>query len=174
MTAKPDFTHRFIDLAQPRLGAEVIEATDDFFAPKERLISPGHRSSFPTGSMTTASGWMDGKAAASAWLATTIASSGCAPEPSTAWTSTPATSPATTRRRLRLMCAAVTATRTKTRNGTKLIPKTDLQGDSHHYLPVQDRGIWTHARLNIYPDGGVARLRVYGVAHCDWSVRTFR
>jgi allantoicase len=51
-----------------------------------------------------------------------------------------------------------------------LIPKTPLKGDSHNYLPVQDRGIWTHARLNIYPDGGVARLRVYGVAHCDWSV----
>ena len=52
-----------------------------------------------------------------------------------------------------------------------LIPKTSLKGDSHHFLPVQDRGIWTHARLNIFPDGGVARLRVYGVAHCDWSVR---
>ena len=40
MTAKPDFTDRYIDLAQPRLGAEVIAASDDFFAPKERLIQP--------------------------------------------------------------------------------------------------------------------------------------
>ena len=36
MRAKPDFIDRFIDLAQPRLGAKVIDATDDFFAPKEQ------------------------------------------------------------------------------------------------------------------------------------------
>jgi len=40
MTDKPDFTDRYIDLTQPRLGAKVITASDDFFAPKERLIKP--------------------------------------------------------------------------------------------------------------------------------------
>ena len=40
MTGRPDFTDRYIDLAQPRLGAGVISASDDFFAPKERLIKP--------------------------------------------------------------------------------------------------------------------------------------
>ncbi len=29
--------------------------------------------------------------------------------------------------------------------------------------------VWTHLRLHIYPDGGVARLRVYGTAFFDWS-----
>ena len=28
---------------------------------------------------------------------------------------------------------------------------------------------WTHVRLNIFPDGGVARLRVYGEASVDWT-----
>ena len=28
---------------------------------------------------------------------------------------------------------------------------------------------WTHLRLNIFPDGGVARLRVYGKVVPDWS-----
>ncbi len=28
---------------------------------------------------------------------------------------------------------------------------------------------WTHVRLNIFPDGGVARLRVYGIVVPDWS-----
>ncbi len=37
-------------------------------------------------------------------------------------------------------------------------------------MTVGDRRVWTHVRLNIYPDGGVARLRVYGVAHFDWSL----
>ena len=30
-------------------------------------------------------------------------------------------------------------------------------------------GPWTHVRLNIYPDGGVARLRVYGEVVVDWQ-----
>jgi len=33
----------------------------------------------------------------------------------------------------------------------------------HTYFTVKDQGPFTHIRLNIFPDGGVARLRVYGV-----------
>ena len=36
-------------------------------------------------------------------------------------------------------------------------------------LPVNDDRGWTHVRLNIYPDGGVARLRVYGEVRCDFA-----
>lgn len=32
-----------------------------------------------------------------------------------------------------------------------------------HYFPVQSDKYYTHLRLNIYPDGGIARLRTYGV-----------
>jgi len=171
MTEKPDFTHRFIDLAQPRLGAEVIETTDDFFAPKERLISPKSPVFIPD-KFDDHGKWMDG------WESRRKRVAGhdyCI---------------------VRLCAGTIHGVDIDTSHFTgnyppqasidvcrsendpdentqwhELISKTDLQGDSHHYLPVQDRGIWTHARLNIYPDGGVARLRVYGVAHCDWSVR---
>ena len=43
-----------------------------------------------------------------------------------------------------------------------LIPKTDLQGDSKATFDVEEDGRITHIRLNIFPDGGVARLRVDG------------
>ena len=33
---------------------------------------------------------------------------------------------------------------------------------------IADRRPWTHVRLSIYPDGGVARLRVYGEVAVDW------
>jgi len=42
------------------------------------------------------------------------------------------------------------------------LPATALQGDNHHLLRIDSDEVWTHLRLNIYPDGGVARLRVYG------------
>jgi allantoicase len=39
---------------------------------------------------------------------------------------------------------------------------TDLRGDSHNVLPVSSTSRYTHIRLVIATDGGVARLRVNG------------
>lgn len=48
-----------------------------------------------------------------------------------------------------------------------LITKSPAQGDTANFYPVADRQRYTHVRLNIYPDGGVARLRVHGVVVPD-------
>jgi allantoicase len=50
-----------------------------------------------------------------------------------------------------------------------LIPSVSLNGNSHHYFEIDESRSFTHIRLNIYPDGGVARLRIYGQVQCDWS-----
>lgn len=34
----------------------------------------------------------------------------------------------------------------------------------HNYFKIDSTQSWTHLRLNMYPDGGIARLRVYGEA----------
>jgi allantoicase len=36
----PGFTRRYLNLADPLLGAESILASDDFFGPKERMLAP--------------------------------------------------------------------------------------------------------------------------------------
>ncbi|HWY92786.1 MAG TPA: hypothetical protein VNY04_07785 [Chthoniobacterales bacterium] len=36
----PDFSRRYLNLADPRIGAEAVSASDDFFAPKERMLNP--------------------------------------------------------------------------------------------------------------------------------------
>ncbi|HKB31307.1 MAG TPA: allantoicase, partial [Streptosporangiaceae bacterium] len=43
-----------------------------------------------------------------------------------------------------------------------LVERTSAQGDRANAYAVEDRQRWTHVRLSIYPDGGVARLRVHG------------
>ncbi|HEU4747493.1 MAG TPA: allantoicase [Gemmatimonadaceae bacterium] len=43
-----------------------------------------------------------------------------------------------------------------------LVPKTALQPDHHHFWGKLTPKAATHVRLNIYPDGGVARLRLFG------------
>ncbi len=45
---------------------------------------------------------------------------------------------------------------------TVLIAKTEIEGDSVRLFPVRNENTWSHVRLNIYPDGGIARLRVFG------------
>lgn len=45
---------------------------------------------------------------------------------------------------------------------TEIVPRSDLTGDAEHFFDVSDERRYTHVRLNMYPDGGIARLRVHG------------
>ncbi len=51
---------------------------------------------------------------------------------------------------------------------TELVPRLPLQGDFKNLFTVTHEARVTHVRLRIYPDGGVARLRVHGEVVPDW------
>src|SRR5207253_4081494 len=51
----------------------------------------------------------------------------------------------------------------------ELLPRTPLAGDTHNLFAIENALTSTHVRLRIFPDGGVARLRVYGDVTPDWS-----
>jgi allantoicase len=44
----------------------------------------------------------------------------------------------------------------------EIVPRSPLRGDCENVFPVTDQRRFTHVRLAVYPDGGVARLRVHG------------
>jgi allantoicase len=44
----------------------------------------------------------------------------------------------------------------------EIVPRSALTGDARHVFPVPSRHRFSHVRLRIFPDGGVARLRVHG------------
>ncbi|OZM74117.1 allantoicase [Amycolatopsis antarctica] len=48
-----------------------------------------------------------------------------------------------------------------------VVPKSPLNGDSENFFAVASDHRFTHVRLTIYPDGGVARLRVFGTPVAD-------
>ena len=48
-----------------------------------------------------------------------------------------------------------------------LVPRSPVKGDAQNPFPVRAPQRCTHVRLSIYPDGGVARLRVHGAAVPD-------
>lgn len=53
------FAMRFVNLADQRLGAEALAASDDFFAPKERMLNP-EPPVFIAGKYDDHGKWMDG------------------------------------------------------------------------------------------------------------------
>src|SRR4051812_39719838 len=57
--AIPLFAARWCDLAQSRLGAQALYASDEFFASKERLLNPEPARFFP-GKYDANGKWMDG------------------------------------------------------------------------------------------------------------------
>jgi len=50
---------------------------------------------------------------------------------------------------------------------TEILPRFETTADGNHLKSITDPGPWTHVRLRIYPDGGVSRLRVFGVPSDD-------
>jgi allantoicase len=154
--------HEWVQLEQPRLGTVVTYATDEFFGAKERLIDP-QAPVWVDGKYDDHGKWMDG------------------------WESRRKRGPGHDFCVFRLGVPGVVHgvdidTRFFTGNfppqasidacvsdedvpqgeWREVLPRTDLQGDRHHYLAVESDAIWTHLRLNIYPDGGIARLRIFG------------
>ncbi|MEN7341386.1 MAG: allantoicase [Pseudomonadota bacterium] len=161
---------RFVDLGQPRLGSRVVYATDEFFAEKIRLISPAEPVWIPD-KYDDNGKWMDG------------------------WESRRKRTPGHDYCIVRLGVPGLIHgfdidTRHFTGNyppaasidacvydddippddmtWTEIVPRTDLVGDSRHFVDAKPGREFSHVRLNIYPDGGVARLRIYGSIRPDW------
>ena len=51
---------------------------------------------------------------------------------------------------------------------TELLPRAPLRGDAKNAFAIADGRRYTHVRLDIFPDGGVARLRVHGDVVPAW------
>ena len=51
----------------------------------------------------------------------------------------------------------------------EIVPRTPLKGDSRNPIAAAGGARTTHLRLRIFPDGGVARLRIHGDVTADWD-----
>lgn len=167
-----DFCTRYINLAQLRLGARALLASDEFFAAKERMLAPQAPMFFPD-KFDDNGQWMDG------WetrrkripghdfcivkLGLPGAIRGIDIDTSHFTGNYP---PAAS------LDACHSDGDPDDRSAWEtIVSATNLRGDSHHYIEVTNDKVWTHVRLSIFPDGGVARLRVYGEVACDWARR---
>ncbi|WP_210337697.1 allantoicase [Mesorhizobium sp. INR15] len=44
----------------------------------------------------------------------------------------------------------------------EIVPRSPLKGDTHNRFEISDQRRFTHIRLSAFPDGGIARLRIFG------------
>ena len=165
----PEFT-KLTNLAATRLGTEVVFATDDFFADKARLIHP-EAPIFVPDKYDDNGKWMDGwesrrkRVEGHDWAVIKLGRSGVISGFEVDTSHFTGNFPPF----CSLEVANSSAEIPYDADWREVVAKTELQGDSQHYYAVESDQIWTHIRLHIYPDGGVARLRVYGQVFIDWD-----
>ncbi|HEX3921317.1 MAG TPA: hypothetical protein VHY31_03440 [Streptosporangiaceae bacterium] len=126
------------DLASRPLGGSVVFATNDLFAPRENLISPGAPEFDPAAFGLRGKiydGWETRRHRAP--------DHDHAPE------------------RVRLL-AADARTGPPEAAWREVLPPTRVQPDTRHRFAIDDGDVTTHVRLDVLPDGGLARLRISG------------
>lgn len=166
-----DFT-QLVDLAAERVGGRAVAANDEFFAPKENLLKES-KPIFIEGKFTTRGKWMDGwetrrrRAPGHDWCIVRLGLPGIVRGVVVDTSFFKGNYP----ERCSIEgCDLGSASREKEKQallgaGTQwveILPESPLAGDSQNAFAISAAACVTHLRLNIFPDGGVARLRVHG------------
>jgi allantoicase len=171
---------RLGDLASGRVGARAVAANDEFFAPRANLLKP-EPAVFVPGRFTSRGKWMDGwetrrrRTSGHDWCVIQLGMRGRITGVDVDTSFFVGNHPSHCsiqaldgpRAISRVMAAQSGAP------WVTIVPRTPLAGGGHNYIAVESasdpaRDAWTHVRLNIYPDGGVARFRAYGIVAVDW------
>jgi allantoicase len=164
------------DLASARVGGVAIAANDDFFAPRANLVK-ATAPVFVPGKYTSRGKWMDGwetrrrRTPGHDWCIVTLGMRGVIRGVDVDTSYFDGNHPSH---------CSIDALDSKTppsravfpRPGppwVEILPKSPLGPACANLLAIADDRPWTHVRLNIFPDGGVARLRVYGDVTTDWG-----
>jgi len=167
--AAPAFSHCHVNLADARLGATALACSDDFFAAMTRMLNP-EPAVFVPGKYDSNGKWMDGwesrrkRGAGHDWCIVRLARPGRIHGidlDTSHFTGNypPAAS-------VEGCCVADGDADARSEWFT-LLPASKLGGNQHHYYAIADPRPCTHVRVNLLPDGGLARLRVYGTPQFD-------
>jgi allantoicase len=163
MKEKIIFTNGLIDLAQPRLGTKVIYKTDDFFASANRIISPTEPV-FKVGVFDKHGKWMDGwesrrkRTAGHDFIIIKLGKPGTIKKVDVDTSHFNGNQPAM----ISIEGANSNSNKINQLKWQPLLSKKKTKANSHHYFTVNSDKVFTHIKFNIFPDGGVARLRLYG------------
>lgn len=162
---------KYINLADARLGSKVLSVTDDWFAAADRMLQ-ATPPQWKEGVFDDNGKWMDGWESrrkrfegydsAIIKLGVNGVIKGVDIDTSYFTGNFPPSASLEA-------CFAAQGEPDENTQWTEILPAVALQGDSQHLHAIEDDRPWSHLRFNIFPDGGIARLKVYGVAHRNWK-----
>jgi len=163
------FSSQYIDLLSERVGGKALYCSDEWFAPASNLVKFG-RGVMKPGHFVDTGQWMDGWESRRSYDrkrpnntdhdfcvlklgipgiihgvdVDTNHFRGNAPE------------------FVSIEAAVVKGEVNDATEWVEILSKTATTPHSQHLFDINSDQVWTHLRLNIFPDGGVARLRAYG------------
>ncbi len=158
------FKNEMIDLAQSRLGTKIVYKTDEFFAPAKRIINPWPPV-FKEGVFDKNGKWMDG------WETRRKRNKGYdylilkLGKPGKIYKVDIDTSYFSGNQPNKISLEACFSKKNipnKSSKWVKILNKKKTKPNSHHFFNIKNKSTFSHVKLNIYPDGGVARIRIYG------------
>lgn len=165
----PPALQALTNLADARIGAKSIQCSDSFFAPVERMLQ-FEAAIFVEDKFDDHGKWMDGwetrrkREVGHDWAIVQLGVAGqiCAVDIDTSFFSGNYPAAASVD-----ACYIEDASDQDFEQVTwhSLLPNQELGPNQHHILPVSCDQVFSHVRLNIFPDGGIARFRVYGQVH---------
>ena len=156
-TELPDFAKGAINLASPRLGSEAVFATDDFFAPKERMLQD-HDAVWKADVYDDNGKWMDG------WESRRRRDGGrdyCIVKLGVAGLIRGVDIDTSYFTGNFPPAASIEALYSDQDPGddaqwTEIVPPTTLGSSAHHFVAVEADQPYNYLRLHMYPDGGIA------------------
>jgi len=175
-----EFMRNYIDLASERVGGETLSCSDDFFAEMENLLKSG-RGIFIDDKYTERGKWMDGWESRRSfgrtnaqgilhdhdWCVIRLGITGSIKGFDIDTNFFRGNAP----QRVSVdACFSESEPNDKTQ-WQSVLSQVEVNPHSHNLFRIKDdflQQAFTHVRLNIYPDGGVARFRVYGEAEVNW------
>jgi len=166
----PAFAKNALNLASPKLKAKVIYASDDFFAPKERLLMD-EDPVYIADKYDDHGKWMDG------WESRRRRDGGtdyCIVRLGARGTIKGVdidTRHFTGNHPPAASIDGVLSENDPDENTkwTEILPLTAIAANSHNFIEIASEERFDVLRLNIHPDGGIARFRVYGEPLCEWK-----
>jgi allantoicase len=163
-----------IDLAAFGLGGKVLGASDDFFASANNLIEPG-RGIFVEGKFTDRGKWMDGwesrrkRGPGYDWCVLELGAPGTVVGFDVDTHFFVGNSPAFVSIEGVHAPRGTSLTALQAMEWTELLPQMPVRPDAQNLFAATPGSSTTHVRLNIFPDGGVARFRVFGRVAAEWT-----
>ncbi len=166
----PSFTRKYTNLADGELGAKAISCSDEFFAPLERMLNP-EPAVFIPGKYDLNGKWMDGWETRRKRIPGTDWSIIQLFRPGRIYGFDVDTSHFTGNFAPAISIQGCYGEDIPTEDSQwfEVLPPQTLNGNQHHYFEIPPSSRVSHLKITIFPDGGVARLRVYGRPDIDWQ-----